>query len=221
MIGVILVAIAFASVVGLGIWWAIHSARKLREAMEALAHRHGWTLHRNDRALVARLPHVHPFTYGSNPIVDWGFSGQINGNQFLVVDFHSITQTHSKNGTQTHHHHARCCVLDMPLHGHDLSISKEHILRKLQDALGGEDIDFESDAFSRRYWVKCADRRFAYDVLHPDMIAFLMPMHAWTWHWTQGRLVVHQQGTLRPHHVEPLIGLAAGFRSRLPRHLLH
>lgn len=55
-----------------------------------------------------------------------------------------------------------------------LGVAPEGIGHKLFEAVGGADIDFESDAFSRAYCVKSPDRRFAYDVLHPRAIEHLM-----------------------------------------------
>jgi len=40
--------------------------------------------------------------------------------------------------------------------------------------MGFDDIDFESEEFSRTFWVKCEDERFAYDVIHPGMMEFLL-----------------------------------------------
>jgi hypothetical protein len=39
---------------------------------------------------------------------------------------------------------------------------------------GFDDIDFESSEFSSRFIVKSADKRFAYDVIHPRMMEFLL-----------------------------------------------
>jgi hypothetical protein len=49
---------------------------------------------------------------------------------------------------------------------------------KIAGAFGFDDIDFESEAFSRRFHVKSSDRRFAYDVIHPRMMEFLMNVKA-------------------------------------------
>lgn len=56
----------------------------------------------------------------------------------------------------------------------DLEIRKEHIGDKLSAAFGFDDIDFESEEFSRKFMVKSADKRFAYAVCHPRMMEFLL-----------------------------------------------
>jgi hypothetical protein len=50
-----------------------------------------------------------------------------------------------------------------------LLIRREDIGDKLIGGLGFDDIDFESEEFSRDFWVKSDNRRHAYGVIHPRM----------------------------------------------------
>lgn len=56
----------------------------------------------------------------------------------------------------------------------DLVIRPEHWGDKLMGAIGFDDIDFESEEFSRKFLVKSDDKRFAYGVVHPRMMEYLM-----------------------------------------------
>jgi len=72
------------------------------------------------------------------------------------------------------HRHSYAC-LRLPFFGTpDLLIRKENLGDKLVGGLGFDDIDFESEEFSRAFWVKSGDKRFAYDVIHPRMMEFLL-----------------------------------------------
>lgn len=55
-----------------------------------------------------------------------------------------------------------------------LLIRPEGMFDKIVGAFGFDDIDFESVEFSKRFYVKSTDKRFAYDVLHPRMMEFLL-----------------------------------------------
>jgi hypothetical protein len=55
-----------------------------------------------------------------------------------------------------------------------LFIRRENLFDKVAGFLGFDDIDFESAEFSDRFIVKSRDKRFAYDVLHPRMMEFLL-----------------------------------------------
>ncbi len=55
-----------------------------------------------------------------------------------------------------------------------LSIRRENLFDQLADALGFDDIDFESEEFSRQFRVKCGDKKFAWDLIDPRMMELLM-----------------------------------------------
>ena len=44
----------------------------------------------------------------------------------------------------------------------------------MTDFFGFNDIDFESAEFSRKFYVKAKDRRWAYDIIHQRMIEYLL-----------------------------------------------
>ncbi len=56
----------------------------------------------------------------------------------------------------------------------DLVVRHESVMDRVADALGFDDIDLESAEFSRKFRVKCADRRFAWDFLHARMMQLLL-----------------------------------------------
>ena len=66
-------------------------------------------------------------------------------------------------------------IVDLPFpRVPDLLIRREGVMDRFAAVFGMDDIDFESAEFSRRFFVKCPDKRFAYDVIHPRMMEFLM-----------------------------------------------
>jgi hypothetical protein len=56
----------------------------------------------------------------------------------------------------------------------DVQLRAEHMFDKVAGFLGFDDIDFESAEFSRKYHVKSSDKRFAYDLIDPQMMDFLL-----------------------------------------------
>src|SRR5204862_1433100 len=56
----------------------------------------------------------------------------------------------------------------------DLLIRPEGFFDKLAAMIGFSDINFESAEFSRRFLVKSSDKKFAYDVIDPRMMDFLL-----------------------------------------------
>lgn len=79
------------------------------------------------------------------------------------------------SGRSRETHRISYALFRLPFFGTpNLLIRKEGFGDKILGGLGFDDIDFESEAFSRRFWVKCDNKRYAYDVIHPRMMEFLM-----------------------------------------------
>jgi hypothetical protein len=79
------------------------------------------------------------------------------------------------SGRSRQTHRISYALFRLPFFGTpDLLIRKEGLGDKILGGLGFDDIDFESEAFSRRFWVKSEDKRYAYDVIHPRMMEFFL-----------------------------------------------
>lgn len=151
-----------------------------RAALAKLAKELGWQLKPdNDYSLRGyRRFHVFcrwPYGHGSNTLL-----GRVKvGKRTYAVqmgDYNSGSRT--RPGTDAIRHLSYLLVMvpfpAMP----DLEIRREALLDKAADAAGLDDIDFESDEFSRRYHVKSPQKRFAYDLVHPRMMEFLLRVDA-------------------------------------------
>ena len=55
-----------------------------------------------------------------------------------------------------------------------LLVRSENFFDKIAGFVGFDDIDFESVEFSRKFHVSSSDKRFAYDLIDPRMMEFLM-----------------------------------------------
>lgn len=71
------------------------------------------------------------------------------------------------------------CVLTTPHRFGRLFICDTFSLHSRQRL--GSDIDFESAKFSKRYFVRAADKQFAYEVITPQMMEFLLDYNGFKW----------------------------------------
>ena len=104
---------------------------------------------------------------------------QCNTGDFTYKTRETYTTTDSKGRTTTRTrivtHYFSYFILELPyIRMPDLLIRREGLFDKIASAFGKNDIDFESSEFSRKYFVKCANRKFAYDIIHPRMIEYLL-----------------------------------------------
>ncbi len=97
-------------------------------------------------------------------------SGQCDGLDIQAFDYHYVTG--SGKNRSTHRFSAVIVVSPLPLK--PLFIRREGIFDKVTEFFGLDDIDFESAEFSRKFFVKAPDRKWAYDVIHQRMMEYLL-----------------------------------------------
>jgi len=104
----------------------------------------------------------------------------------------------------------------------DLRIFEEEAPQTFKQDLGlGDlaDINFESDAFSRRFFVQCRQRRFAYDVITPAMMEWLLQRNRnhGRWQWIGDWLIHYNLGAFTGDHLVTAVQETVAFLRLLPR----
>jgi hypothetical protein len=158
-----------------GIWGAI-AARKRREALSNLAARLGLDFKPDkNHALASRFHFLDRLAQGANRYAFNLLHGRLKSHEVHAFDYHYETYSRDNKGRRsTHHHYFSCFVVTLPASFPELTITSEGIFSKIAQAIGYDDIDFESAEFSRRFCVRSKQKRFAYDVCHPRMMEHLL-----------------------------------------------
>lgn len=221
------IAIVLLFVVFIALAVAVAVVSHLREKrrrleFQQLAAAQGWTYTETDgHDRPQRFVDWEPFGVGDDRRAENCLAGEVDGIPFDAFGYRYTTYTRdSKGNRQAHVHHFGILAARMPLQAPDLRVSRETLGKKVFDALGGSDIDFESDEFSRRFWVKCAERKFAYDCIDARMMEWLLAepaASAWAWRWNGPTLLLVRSGRLEAADVLPALALVTGFVQRLPR----
>ena len=171
VIGAVIIAVAI---------YAHRQARKRREELSVLAAQLGWQFDPDkDADHDDEYSHFEIFRRGHSRAAynTMRGSAMIDQRAFSAKmgDFtYKITRSNGKT-TTTHTYRFSYLILHLPfVHVPDLLVRREGFFDKIAGMLGFDDIDFESSEFSRRFCVKSPDKRFAYDVIHPRMMEFLL-----------------------------------------------
>jgi hypothetical protein len=168
--------------VALVIVFAIISQRieaQRRDALAALAARLGFSFDPDRKSPGPDLERFEPFTRGHSRAAYNTMDGLLSidgrGYSIRMGDYRYQVTTSNGKTTSTSTYNLSYIVVRVPFRAvPDLLIRREGMLDKIAGALGFDDINFESEAFSRRFCVKSPDKKFAYDVINPKMIEFLM-----------------------------------------------
>ncbi|HRQ73365.1 MAG TPA: hypothetical protein PLU35_10090 [Phycisphaerales bacterium] len=203
--------------------WVVHLASvKRRQAMAALADRLGLRFDaRRDRRHDDEYSHFEVFRQGHSRAAYNTISGTLSlvGRDCRIKtgDF-TYTVNHGKSATT---YNLSYLILHLPFDEvPDLLIRREGVFDKLAGAFGFPDINFESSEFSRRFHVRCRDRKFAYDVVTPRMMEFLLATDPGVIDVERGRLCL-TDGTRRwtPEEFEARIRWVGDFLGRWPEHV--
>ena len=207
--------------------YARRQSQQRLEDMSGLALRLGWTFDpQKDDQHDDEYAHFEIFRRGHSRAAYNTTTGALTiaGRTFpaKMGDFtYKITSSTGKT-TTTRTYHFSYLILHLPFTlSPDLLIRREGFFDKIAGFMGFDDIDFESAEFSKKFCVKSPDKRFAYDVIHPRMMEFLLRGSSAAIDIEQGRCCVsdgREKWTIP--EFEARIGWITKFFELWPEHLV-
>ncbi len=203
-------------------WLAARQARLRREAIQRLADELGMSFDPGDdySMLGGRFNRIDLLRKGKRQKTFNHLIGRVEGYDVVCCDYRYVTETTDSKGRKTtHYHYFGIVFVEVPLRMSEVRIRREGWFDKIAGALGFDDIDFESAEFSRRFHVASDDRRFAYDLIHPRAMEYLMSTDKYSWEFEGGVIALYQSGTFKIEAIRPAIMTAIGFIKHIPPHL--
>jgi hypothetical protein len=216
-----LLFILFAAVAGVIAWLGHIANEKRREAMAAAAAALGLTFNpEKDRSLAQSYQFLDKLNQGSNRYAYNVLSGTFQDFPVMMFDYHYETHsTNSKGHRQTHHHYFSFFILTLAQSFPELKIGPEGFFAKIAQAVGFDDIDFESHEFSRQFCVRSNDKKFAYDFCNAQMIEYLLAHPRLTIEIEHHALAVGTAGKIEPEQIQPGLEQLIELRSLMPDYL--
>jgi len=147
---------------------ALFVERKRKERLAAFAAAIGWTYQHRAPQLVGRW-RGQPFNVGSSRQASHLLAGTFRGRPAAAFQYQYSTGSGKNRSTTT----LTVTMLSLPAALPDLEITNEGVGAKIAKAFGGQDIQFESEEFNRRWRVQGAVLRTTHDVVHPRLMELL------------------------------------------------
>jgi hypothetical protein len=172
-IGTVLLIIAGLAVVGLVMYFQHQAHKKKVAAFTTFAGQRGWRYIERDRELRGRFL-GDPFGKGHGRDAHHILRGEHRGRQILVFEY-SYKETHGSGDnrrTETYHH--TVASVYMPAPKPMLQVGREGLGRKLLGFVGVRDLQLESEQFNETFHIKTENDKFAYDILHPRMMEWML-----------------------------------------------
>jgi hypothetical protein len=143
-------------------------------------------------------------------------TGQWNSRPLESFDYRYVTGQGKDRTTHTF----SAIILGSSLPLKPLHIRSENVLDKLTEFFGADDIDFESDQFSREFHVKSSDKKWAYDVLHQRTIEFLLGQPKFSIEFGTHHVICWRNRRFDLRMREDAIGVVEGILDRLPEYVI-
>jgi hypothetical protein len=141
----------------------------------------------------------------------------INGLPVRVFDYGWYSEHRDTNGQVNRRWQYFSCALAQhngkwPV----IRISRQGLADTVGERLGLRSVDLESEEFNRRFFVQCADRKFATDLLVPQMMELLLSTDGRITFETKGRFLLLTTSRVDAHLMPGLLNVADRFVALVP-----
>jgi hypothetical protein len=211
------VIVVIAIVVAGGIIFGVYaSAKRRKELAEWASKRQLDFVAAKDSRLNSRYPNFNCLNRGDSRYAYNIMTGAIAGRVFLGCDYHYATGS----GKSRHHHNFSLVIVKSPVLLEPLFIRPENFLDKLAEFAGFDDIDFESAEFNKKFYVKAPNKKWAYDIISPRMMEFLIQSPVFSIQFDLLSVIVYRDRTFSTADFEAAVNLINGVFERIPEYVI-
>jgi hypothetical protein len=144
------------------------------------------------------------------------FWGNYRGCEVTVFDYNCEMRDRSSSKGYDYY---SCFVLRLPRAVPKLTIVREELSSKIAQALGYDDIDFESHEFSRKFCVRSTNKRFAYDFCNARTVEYLLANDDLNIEIDEDALAIIFNYRVDLAQIEPNLKRLVALRSLMPEYL--
>jgi hypothetical protein len=221
---IVIAVIGFAVVLGLA-YWSYRREKARRAALAAYAGAHGFQLTERDDSLIARWGEkADPFDEGFDKRCENILRGVWDGRPATLFDYtyhtwETSTDSEGRTSQRKESHHVAITAVQTERLYPALSVRPEGFLGRAWGRLTNTDIQFESEDFNRAFTVNCPDRRFASDVLTPQMMELLMADRDLAWRIVGPDIMTLRSGRHDPARLEESMAALDRILDLVPEHV--
>jgi hypothetical protein len=211
---IIIIIILAIGVVGFFAW---QEEKKRREALLTWAHQRGWRLvSAKSKGIHQDYPGLKVFQKGHSRYAKNIIKGEVHGRPVTMMDYRYVVG-HGKNRST---HNRGLVILQTDFPTVPMFIRRESALDRVGEFFGADDIDFESSEFSRKFYVKSNDRKWAYDVIHTRTMEYLMRAPSFTIEFGLGEIAVYKTGWCDTDRYEKALELLWDLHELIPDYVV-
>lgn len=213
--GPLLLFLVVGALALVGAWVSWEVARRRREEFAAYAAARGWTYVAEDPALVGRFSQA-PFGRGFARRARNVLLGDHDGRSTVAFDYAYSQRTGSGKNRRTTTYHFSVVATHLGVRVPALSVTPENVVGRFFGRILDSDVQLDSEQFNRTFTVAAEDRKFAYDVLHPQMMEMLLRRPDLAWRTEGDSLVMVSSGRHSPALVEDRLAAMDAIADQVP-----
>jgi hypothetical protein len=154
-----------------------------------------------------------------NPLARNIYKGSCNGRYVIAFDYSGgVFRPEEKQNARGDF---SAVIVTTNLQMKPLVIQPRDLRAGLTEFIGYGDIDFESAEFSREFYVKSPDKRWAYDVLNQAAMELLLASPRFTLQFAETSVIAYNGYRFEASEFEAALTLIEGILQRLPPSLVH
>jgi hypothetical protein len=193
--------------------YSVISSRRRRKELSVWADANGLVFAAGpNRELDADYPAFKCLHTGSSRCGYNLMGGKWSGRDFRAFDYRYTVGSGKNQSTVVF----SAIVLENQAPLKPLLIRTENLFDHVAEFFGAEGIKFESAEFNRAFHVTSPDRKWAYDVLHPRAMEFLLSMPKFEVQFDDVLVMVHRARTFSVQDFEAAAKVAQGLLDGLP-----
>jgi hypothetical protein len=169
-----------------------------------------------DKSFDSKYPNFTCLQKGDSRYACNMMTGNLAGREFLGCDYHYSTGS----GKSREEHNISLVIMKSPILLKPLLIRPETFSDKIAAFVGFDDINFESAEFSKKFYVKSTDKKWAYDIIHPQMMEFLMASPVFSMQFDFLSVIVYRSTKFSPEDFEAAGVLVNGIFERIPDYVI-
>jgi hypothetical protein len=196
---------------------AVRADRKRKRLLRTWARTRGFTMFEHSQQDWEKAyPAFKLLDQGRNRHSALHLEGEAGGRPVRCLDYRYTTG--SGKNRRTHRYSIVVVSTGTPVI--PLRIRPEHMFDKVGEFFGLDDIDFESSEFSRRYHVSSSDRKWAFDVINPRTMEYLLTISGTTIEFGFAEVAVYASGSLTGERCQRGLKIATRMLELVPEDVL-
>ena len=193
--------------------WYVRDQR--RKAFAVVAARLGFRYSPDDPFDLVSIPFA-LFSKGDGQGTENVLWGTHQGREIRVFDFWYFEEsTDSEGHSSRTYNRFSCGLTSIQARCPHLQLGPEGFLSRLADHVGFRDIEFESEEFNRRFQISSEDRKFAYALIDPRMMEWLLGAEELGYE-VLDTFVLCSTGRLKPEEAPTLLTAIEEFCGHIP-----